>query len=267
MRNIASPTSAPRCRFRPASTRCMPRRCPRPFSPSGRTCSSAARLQAGESFLVHGGSSGIGTTAIQLAKAFGATVFTTAGSAEKCAACEKLGADVAINYRESDFVAVIKEKTGGRGVDLILDMVGGDYMQRNIAERRRGWPHSPDRLPARPESGTVDFTRLMVKRITLTGSTLRARSMEVKAAPGPRAGGQGVAAAGQGQGRAGDRQHAFRSRRPPTRIARMETNAHIGKIILTAVERAQRASVTICRARRQDYLRLCAHSAYIQSEL
>ena len=90
------------------------------------------RLQAGESLLVHGGSSGIGTTAIQLARARGARVFATAGSAEKCAACERLGAERAINYREADFVAVVRELTGGRGVDVVLDMVGGDYFARNI---------------------------------------------------------------------------------------------------------------------------------------
>ena len=90
------------------------------------------RLAAGESILVHGGSSGIGTTAIQLARAFGARVFATAGSAEKCAACEALGAERAFNYRETDFVAAVTDATGGRGVDVVLDMVGGDYLQRNI---------------------------------------------------------------------------------------------------------------------------------------
>ena len=90
-------------------------------------------LQAGETFLVHGGSSGIGTTAIQLAKQFGATVITTAGSAEKCKACEELGADLAINYREQDWPAVVKEFAGKKGVNLILDMVGGDYVQKNLS--------------------------------------------------------------------------------------------------------------------------------------
>ena len=91
------------------------------------------RLQGGERFLVHGGSSGIGTTAIQLAAAFGARVFATAGTEDKCRACEELGAERAINYRDEDFVAVVKELTDGEGVDLILDMVGGDYIQRNIS--------------------------------------------------------------------------------------------------------------------------------------
>ena len=89
-------------------------------------------LQSGETFLVHGGSSGIGTTAIQLAKAFGATVISTAGSDEKCEACQKLGADRAINYRNEDFVEAIKEMTGGKGVNLTLDMVGGDYTRTQL---------------------------------------------------------------------------------------------------------------------------------------
>lgn len=137
------------------------------------------RLQAGESVLVHGGSGGIGTTAIQLAKAFGATVFTTAGSAEKCAACKKLGADHAINYREADFVAVIKETTAGRGVDLILDMVGGEYFQRNLLAAAEDGRIHQIAFQNGPKA-TVDFTRMMVRRITLTGSTLRPRTMEVK---------------------------------------------------------------------------------------
>src|SRR6058998_194897 len=91
----------------------------------------SGRLQAGDSLLVHGGTSGIGTTAIQLARAFGARVYATAGSAEKCAACERLGAERAINYREADFVAAVKDATHGKGVDVVLDMVGGDYLPRN----------------------------------------------------------------------------------------------------------------------------------------
>src|SRR5438309_4689931 len=91
------------------------------------------RLQAGESILVHGGSSGIGTTAIQIARARGARVFATAGSAEKCAACERLGAERAIDYKKEDFAAVVGDLTRGRGVDVILDMVGGDYLPRNLA--------------------------------------------------------------------------------------------------------------------------------------
>jgi putative PIG3 family NAD(P)H quinone oxidoreductase len=138
-------------------------------------------LTAGESFLVHGGSSGIGTTAIQLARAFGARVFATAGSAEKCVACEALGAERAINYREEDFVAVAKAATGGKGLDLILDMVGGDYVQRNIESLR-----ADGRLVYIAFLGgakvEVNLLPLMLKRLTLTGSTLRARSPEFKGA-------------------------------------------------------------------------------------
>src|SRR5581483_3589346 len=90
------------------------------------------RLGPGETLLVHGGASGIGTTAIQMAKASGARVFATAGTAEKCGACEGLGAELAVNYREQDFVTVLRDRTGGRGVDVILDMVGGDYLARNL---------------------------------------------------------------------------------------------------------------------------------------
>jgi putative PIG3 family NAD(P)H quinone oxidoreductase len=136
-------------------------------------------LKPGESFLVHGGSSGIGTTAIQLARAFGARVLATAGSAEKCRACEELGAERAINYRDEDFVAVVKEATG-EGVDVILDMVGGDYIQRNIKAL------APDgRLCYIAFLGgskaEVDFLPMMLKRITISGSTLRARSVAFKA--------------------------------------------------------------------------------------
>ena len=115
-------------------------------------CSSAARSNRGETFLVHGGSSGIGTTAIQLAKAFGARVITTAGSDDKCEACRKLGADIAINYKSEDFVAVIKDKTAGAGADVILDMVGGDYIERNYEAAAVEGPDRADRLPGKPES-------------------------------------------------------------------------------------------------------------------
>lgn len=138
------------------------------------------RLKKGETFLVHGGSSGIGTTAIQLAHTFGARVFTTAGNKEKCDACLRLGADVAINYREQDFVEVVKHETGD-GVNLILDMVGGDYIPRNMKAL------APDgRLVniafLKGAEVTVNFAVMMVKRLTLTGSTLRPQSKEAKAA-------------------------------------------------------------------------------------
>ncbi|MDQ0314221.1 NAD(P)H-quinone oxidoreductase [Amorphus orientalis] len=138
------------------------------------------RLRAGERFLVHGGTSGIGTTAIQLAKAFGAFVMTTAGSDDKLAACRKLGADVGINYRTTDFVSVVKEATDGHGADLILDMVGGSYVERNWqAAATEGRIVQIAVLEGASEQ--VDFRRLMMKRLTHTGSTLRARDIAFKA--------------------------------------------------------------------------------------
>jgi NADPH2:quinone reductase len=138
------------------------------------------RLQEGETLLVHGGTSGIGTTAIQLAKAFGAKVIATAGSPEKCEACLRLGADVAVNYRTEDFVASVKDATGGRGADVILDMVGGDYISRNYeAAAQDGRIVQIAFLGG--GKAEVDFRRLMVKRLTHTGSTLRPRSVAEKA--------------------------------------------------------------------------------------
>jgi putative PIG3 family NAD(P)H quinone oxidoreductase len=139
------------------------------------------RLTAGESVLIHGGASGIGTTAIQLAKARGARVFATAGSREKCDACERLGAERGIDYHEEDFVAVVKASTGGRGVDVVLDMVGGDYMQRNInVLALEGRLVMIGRQGG--ASSTIDIMPVLRKRLTLTGSTLRIRSVEEKAA-------------------------------------------------------------------------------------
>ncbi len=136
-------------------------------------------LKPGETLLVHGGSSGIGTTAIQLAAAFGSRVLATAGSAEKCAVCLKLGAVRAVNYKEEDFVAAVKEATDGSGADVILDMVGGDYVVRNYhAAAVEGRI-----VQIATQAGAVastDFARLMVKRLTHTGSTLRPRSVEFK---------------------------------------------------------------------------------------
>ncbi|EKF40494.1 zinc-binding alcohol dehydrogenase [Nitratireductor indicus C115] len=137
-------------------------------------------LREGETLLVHGGSSGIGTTAIQLAAALGSKVIATAGSAEKCAACAALGAVRAINYREEDFVAAVKEETDGRGADVILDMIGGDYVDRN---------YSAAAMDGRivqiaflnGAKATADFSKLMMKRLTHTGSTLRPRSVAFKA--------------------------------------------------------------------------------------
>jgi NADPH2:quinone reductase len=139
-----------------------------------------AGLKGGETLLVHGGSSGIGTTAIQLGRMFGARVFATAGSADKCAACVGLGAEAAINYRERDFVAETKTLTGNRGVDVILDMVGGDYIARNIrAAAQDGRIVSIAFLNG--STAEIDFMPVMLKRLTLTGSTLRPRSIEEKA--------------------------------------------------------------------------------------
>ncbi len=140
-----------------------------------------AGLHAGETVLIHGGSSGIGVTAIQLAKAFGATVFVTAGSAEKCQACLALGADAAINYREQDFSHQIAHLTDGRGVNVILDMVGGEYMQRNIEALALDGRLM---LIALQQGGRaeVNFGPVLLKRLTLRGSTLRPRSIVFKAA-------------------------------------------------------------------------------------
>ncbi len=137
-------------------------------------------LKPGETLLVHGGSSGIGTAAIQLGVAFGSTVLTTAGSSEKCAACEKLGASRAIDYHEEDFVVAVKEATGGKGADVILDMVGGDYIGRNYDAAavdgrivQIAFLHGP--------KAEADFSKLMMKRLTHTGSTLRPRTVAFKA--------------------------------------------------------------------------------------
>ena len=138
------------------------------------------RLQPGETLLVHGGTSGIGTTAIQLAKAFGARVIATAGSQEKCDACLRLGADIAINYRTQDFVAAVKEATGGQGADVILDMVGGEYIPRNYEAAAQDGRIVQIAFLQGPKA-EVDFRRLMVKRLTHTGSTLRPRSPAEKA--------------------------------------------------------------------------------------
>ena len=137
-------------------------------------------LQAGERFLVHGGSSGIGTTAIQLANAFGASVYATAGSEEKCAACRSLGASEAFNYRERDFVEGVLDATRGAGVDVILDMVGGDYLSRNLKCLAPGGRLVQIAL-LRGAKTEINLAAVMMKRLTLTGSTLRPRSVAEKA--------------------------------------------------------------------------------------
>lgn len=139
------------------------------------------RLRIGESILVHGGSSGIGTMAIQMAQAFGARVFATAGTREKCEACLSLGAERAINYRDEDFVATVRDATGGQGVDVILDIVGGAYLQRNLEALAVGGRlvHIGQLGGARAEMSLAPVLR---RRLTITGSTLRPRTVEEKGA-------------------------------------------------------------------------------------
>lgn len=188
-------------------------------------------LKAGEKFLVHGGTGGIGVTAIQLAKAFGAFVFTTAGSDEKCAAARQLGADVAINYRTEDFAAVVKSETGGRGVDVILDMVGGDYIEKNI--RSLG---DDGRLVniayQKGSTATIDFIRVMLKRLTITGSTLRIRSNDVKARIARAIEERVMPLIVSGQIKI-PIDGTYPLARAAEAHARMESSAHIGKIVLT----------------------------------
>jgi NADPH2:quinone reductase len=190
-------------------------------------------LKPGEKFLVHGGTGGIGVTAIQLAKAFGAHVITTVGSDAKCEAALALGADTAINYRTHDFAQIIKSDTAGRGVDVILDIIGGDYIDKNV----RSLAEDGRLVNIAYQSGstaTIDFMRVMLKRLTLTGSTLRIRSSEFKGH---------IARAIEQQVVpllvAGKVKVPIDSTYPLARVAeahaRMETSAHVGKIVLTVV--------------------------------
>jgi putative PIG3 family NAD(P)H quinone oxidoreductase len=189
-------------------------------------------LKAGETVLIHGGTSGIGTTAIQLAKVLGAhQIFATAGSRDKCHAAEKLGATRGIDYKHEDFVKVVKDATGGRGVDVILDMVGGDYIQRNInalaVEGRIVYIAF-----LKGSTAEINLMPLMLKRGTITGSTLRARSVEQKAA---------IAAPLRRivwplleQGKIRPQIHrTFPLAQAAEAHQLMETSAHIGKIVLT----------------------------------
>ncbi|HEY8595574.1 MAG TPA: NAD(P)H-quinone oxidoreductase [Devosiaceae bacterium] len=139
------------------------------------------RLGAGETVLVHGGSSGIGTTAIQLARQFGARVFATAGSPEKCAACRELGAELAIDYRDEDFVEVVRASTDGRGVDVVLDMVGASYFARNLSALANGGRLVIIAFLGGAVAKSVDLTPIMTRRLTVTGSTMRPRTAEEKA--------------------------------------------------------------------------------------
>ena len=187
-------------------------------------------LKPGETLLVHGGTSGIGTTAIQLAAASGADVFATAGSADKCRACEKLGAKRGINYREEDFVAAVKEATGGRGADVILDMVGGDYIPRNYEAAAQDGRIVQIAFLRSPKV-EVDFRRLMLKRLTHTGSTLRARDVGFKArlAEALRQKVWPLVAAGRVRP---VMDSSFPLARAADAHARMEEGSHIGKIVL-----------------------------------
>jgi len=189
------------------------------------------RLAPGERVLIHGGSSGIGTTAIQLARAWGARVFTTAGSPDKCAACERLGAERAINYQTEDFVAVIRDLTGGEGVDVILDMVAGDYLARNLKVlRTEGRVVNIALLGG--NQATIGLGAILLKRLTITGSTLRSRTVQQKAAIARAlehhvwpllATGQ-IAPVIDSRFALADANQAH---------ARLESGAHIGKIVLT----------------------------------
>ncbi|MDR6263872.1 NAD(P)H-quinone oxidoreductase [Roseobacter sp. N2S] len=188
-------------------------------------------LKAGEVFLIHGGSSGIGTTAIQLAVKAGARVFVTAGSAEKCAKCVELGAERAINYKEEDFVAVMAEVTGGKGVDLILDMVGGSYIPRNVKALGLDGRLVQIAFLEAPVA-ELNFAQIMVKRLTVTGSTLRPQSDVAKAQIAqlleeniwPMLTDGAIAPV---------MDSTYPLAQAADAHARMESSAHIGKIVLT----------------------------------
>ncbi|HRY05564.1 MAG TPA: NAD(P)H-quinone oxidoreductase [Hyphomicrobiaceae bacterium] len=195
-----------------------------------------AGLKPGEWFMIHGGTSGIGVTAIQLAKAFGAKVIATAGSPDKCAACRALGADRAVDYRSEDFVEVVKEVTAKRGVDVILDMVGGDYVDRNI--RSLG---DDGRLVyiafLKGSKVEVDLMRVMLKRLTVTGSTLRIRPTEVKGRIA-RALEQKVSPLLADKSLKVVMDSTFPLNEASNAHARLDAGAHIGKIVLTLVPAA-----------------------------
>jgi len=188
-------------------------------------------LKAKETALIHGGSSGIGTAAIQLAKAFGARVIVTAGSPEKCAACRALGADVAINYRTEDFVAAVLAATAGRGADVILDMVGGEYVGRNYAAAAADGRIVQIATQAGSRAD-IDLRALMAKRLVHTGSTLRSRPVAFKAALAEDVRANCLPLLASGKVRP-----VIDSTFPLANVAeahrRLESSAHIGKIVLT----------------------------------
>ncbi len=190
-----------------------------------------AGLAAGETLLVHGGSSGIGVTAIQIAKALGARVLVTVGSADKAEACRQLGADVAINYREQDFVAEARAATGGRGVDVILDMVAGDYIGRGVQALAEDGRLALIAVQGGVKS-EIDAGLVLRKRLTITGSTLRPRSAAFKSQLA-----QSLREKVWPLIEAGRVRPVIDSELPAARAAeahaRMESNQHIGKIVLT----------------------------------
>ena len=190
-----------------------------------------ATVKPGDWVLVHGGTSGIGTTAIMLAKGFGAKVVTTAGSAEKCAAAKKVGADVAVNYKTEDFVAVTQEATGGAGANLIVDIVGGDYVDRNYNAAADGATIAQVSFTGSPKA-TANFATLMRKRLHHTGSTLRPRTVAEKAeiARGLEEKVWPLIAAGKIKPVIDS---TFPFAKASEAHARMESSAHIGKIVLT----------------------------------
>ena len=188
-------------------------------------------LKSGETLLVHGGTSGIGTTAIQLAKQFGAKVITTAGSDEKCAACRKLGADVAVNYKSEDFVAATKAATGDKGANVILDMVGGDYIARNYEAAAVEGRIMQIAFQGSPKA-TVDFRRLMLKRLHHTGSTLRARSVPDKGAIARAVEETALPLIAAGKVKPVIF-NTFPLKEAASAHALMESSTHIGKIVLT----------------------------------
>ena len=188
-------------------------------------------LKRGETLLIHGGSSGIGTAAIQLAKAFGAGVITTAGSPEKCDACRKLGADVAVNYKTEDFVAATKTATGDNGAEVIVDMVGGDYIARNYEAAAVEGRIVQIAFQGSPKA-TVDFRRIMLKRLHHTGSTLRSRSIPDKGAIARAVETNVLPLIAAGKVKPVIFK-TFPLDAAPAAHALMETSAHIGKIVLT----------------------------------
>ncbi len=189
-------------------------------------------LKAGETMLIHGGTSGIGTTAIMLAKAFGAKVIATAGSKDKTEACLKLGADFAIDYKTQDFVALTKEHTGGRGADLIIDMVGGDYFERNVdAAAVEG--RIVQIATQKGFKVELNLLKIMQKRLTVTGSTLRPRPVSDKAAMAEALRAKVWPLLDQGRIKPVI-DSTFPLAEANKAHARMESSTHVGKIVLTA---------------------------------